>query len=412
MPLPDALGQYNDEEMAALAELNDDKEVDPITGQLPLPNTARDPESREEKLRSYLMKRRGTGLDFANPTEGLKTYLKGKMAADERLLEPEYRQASRAPMNELQESNRGLSYLNLLQHSANQAGTLGGKAAPSGAFDKFTKDLQGQNMAAQQNLLRERGELEGTERNRERMMEYLATQYGKAGEKQSKQDRINALLASKQTDRLMKLQKDYGDEENIKNLNTLRDTYTSAQKLAANVSPLNDFTMLYQYVKANDPKTGVKDMELALATKAGSTWDKIASFAEGMKSGLMTDEKRAQLVDNMRVQAEAAEERAYETQQTYEDLAKSVGVDPNLVIGKRRSKYTPPKEETPPPPTEPQAPAAPPPAAPKTGGRMVLPNELPREEVTEQEHNEALQWARAHPDDPRAAKILQRAGGR
>jgi len=321
----------------------DEDQLDPLTGAQLMPNVPRDPNDPREKLKSYLAQR---------------------MEAEKKMASPEYRDASRAPQNELMQSNRDLALQKLLQQSANQFGTIGGKAASSQGSDQYLGELQNQNQQALQGMDRERMGAENAEGQRLKMMQYLADKFDSREQREAalqyrtdrdtKTDefRTQSLAAQKgktaadasgkDADRVLNLSTKYGDEENVKRLNNYRDSLANAEALSKNPSPANDTSLLYQYVKANDPNTGVKDMELQIASRSGPIWDRVKGYMEGMQSGLMLPDKRAQIMEAIRTQANAAEQRVQETERTYEDIARNAKVDPNLVIGGRRSRYKEP----------------------------------------------------------------------
>jgi hypothetical protein len=138
------------------------EETDVLTGQRLMPNTPRDPMDPREKLRSYLA---------------------SKMEADKKMMSPDYRQAMRAPQNELMENNRGLALQGLLQNSAAMLGTIGGKTASTAGSDNYLKQLQGFNADTMRGIEGERSQMQGQEDQRLKMMQYLADRQGTAEEK-------------------------------------------------------------------------------------------------------------------------------------------------------------------------------------------------------------------------------------
>lgn len=135
----------------------DQEELDVLTGQPLMPNTPRDPDDPREKLRSYLAQR---------------------AEADKRMTTPEYRQAMREPQNILQDSNRELALGKLFMNAANQAGTIGGRAASTQGFDQYAGELQNQNAQALAGINRERSDIEAMDDRRLKTMQYLADKYG------------------------------------------------------------------------------------------------------------------------------------------------------------------------------------------------------------------------------------------
>jgi hypothetical protein len=138
------------------------EETDVLTGQRVMPNVPRDPNDPREKLRSYLAQ---------------------KMESEKKMMTPEYRQAMRAPQNELMDSNRGLALQGLLQNSAAMLGTVGGKTASTAGSDNYLKQLQGFNADTMRGIEGERSQMQGMEDQRLKMMQYLADRQGTAEEK-------------------------------------------------------------------------------------------------------------------------------------------------------------------------------------------------------------------------------------
>lgn len=155
--------------------LEDEEELDILTGARLMPNTPRDPD---------------------DPREKLKVYLKSRLGAEQQMGSPEFRQASRAPMEELQQSNRDLALSKLFNQAANQFGTIGGKAASSQGFDQYANELQKQNDQTMQGFKQDRLDAQGMDDQRFKMLEYLAGKYDArdaAAAKGARQDRMDAL---------------------------------------------------------------------------------------------------------------------------------------------------------------------------------------------------------------------------
>jgi hypothetical protein len=105
------------------------------------------------------------------------------MESEKKMMTPEYRQAMRAPQNELMDSNRGLALQGLLQNSAAMLGTVGGKTASTAGSDNYLKQLQGFNADTMRGIEGERSQMQGMEDQRLKMMQYLADRQGTAEEK-------------------------------------------------------------------------------------------------------------------------------------------------------------------------------------------------------------------------------------
>lgn len=332
-----AITDYMDDDEQESMRMPDD-DIPMIPAGTPMPNVPRNPDSPREMLRRELERKYGNEL---------------------RMMQPDMRRADREPRNVLMENNRDLAFQKLLANSAAGMGTIGGKAASTAGYDQFTNDLSKQNDAAYQGMMQQRKDISDAEDRRLKLMEYLDTKYGQdealrtkreiaqaaavrsAARDKKRDDQFDKTQSDKALDRQIKLMKDYGDEESTKKAMLYRDTLANAEALASQNTPEADTSLLYQYVRGNDPTTGVKDMELAIASRSGPIWDKIKAWAETMQSGQLLPEKKRNLLETIRGQAAAAEERLYDIDRTYDELARASGVDPELVIGKRRSRYKP-----------------------------------------------------------------------
>lgn len=130
--------------------LNEDDELLDPSGMLMaggMPNVPRDPEKE------------------ARDKERLKAYLQPRMERPDRGAE-----------NALMQNSRDLGLINLFAKAANQAGTVGGKAASSEPMDQFTRGLQGQNQQQIAGMASARKEMAADEDRRLKMMQYLEKQ--------------------------------------------------------------------------------------------------------------------------------------------------------------------------------------------------------------------------------------------
>jgi hypothetical protein len=107
----------------------------------------------------------------ADPRAKIKDYLErqGMVRAD-----PEMRKMGRASLDELRGSDRDIAFQNLLQKSAAQMGTIGGKAAPTGAFDEFSKNLMAQNAGARGDIMGQRKDAAAEDDRQIKIRKYMA----------------------------------------------------------------------------------------------------------------------------------------------------------------------------------------------------------------------------------------------
>lgn len=118
-----------------------------------------------------------TPRDPDNPDEKLKTYLRQKMRAQELMSDPEYRDLSRGASMKMQDSTRDLGLANLLQKSAAQMGTIGGKVADTSPGENYTKQLIGQNQSTMDQIGADRKAYSDEDDKTLKIKQYLANKF-------------------------------------------------------------------------------------------------------------------------------------------------------------------------------------------------------------------------------------------
>ena len=138
-------------------------------------------------------------------------------------------------------------------------------------------------------------------------------------------------------------------KRNFDQANSLRDEWTTnqvtkkSQTIKGNLDKIRtaprtgmgDISMVYNFISAQDPTTGVKEGEMALPGQASGVSDKVIGLYNNLiKGDRMTDAQRAQLLQAAQ-QLEVAQRKSQsQFDQRYTDLATGYGIEPENVIYK------------------------------------------------------------------------------
>jgi hypothetical protein len=218
--------------METFDSMFEEEDIDPVTGQPYQPNTPRDPDDPREKMR---------------------TYLANKLASEKKMATPEFRQANRAPMDALQGSNRELAMGKLMMNSANQMGTMGGKSASSKGFDEYSDQMMSMNQAAGQNMLRERQDAIASDDRQGKMLQYLADKYQSAEDKEA--------ARKLQSDKIQKDDAYRQETLGLKKQELALQQHKSTGAAKATDARNRDFAKRYNEWKTTDKGTFQKNMQ-------------------------------------------------------------------------------------------------------------------------------------------------------
>lgn len=142
-------------------------------------------------------------------------------------------------------------------------------------------------------------------------------------------------------DTTLKLSERYNQDPTTKATAEVRSSWEKAQGLAEKPTPLNDIALVYNFMKANDPGSTVREGEFAMAAKSGSLGDQLKQYVLMAESGKMSDQKRGEMLNAIKAQMEAQERRQLQVDNYYSDIANQYKAKPELVVGKKRSTATP-----------------------------------------------------------------------
>lgn len=136
-----------------------------------------------------------------------------------------------------------------------------------------------------------------------------------------------------------KLSQSYNSDPTTKATADVRGAAAKAEALVKNPTPTNDISLIFNYMKANDPGSTVREGEFALAARSGSLGDKMQAFVSQAATGQLTADKRKEMLESIRSQAKTQEGRQAQVDQYYSDQAKAFGADDKLVVGTKRSTF-------------------------------------------------------------------------
>lgn len=118
------------------------------------------------------------------------------------------------------------------------------------------------------------------------------------------------------------------------NFITIGDSYNTIKKLAANPSPAGDISLIFSYMKMNDPGSTVREGEYANAQNAGSIpTTLVAKYNKMLAGDTLAPSQRKDFEAQARNIYEAQRDRHDKTvRKRYEALARKNNVDPESVV--------------------------------------------------------------------------------
>ncbi|HEY9661982.1 MAG TPA: hypothetical protein V6C65_26295 [Allocoleopsis sp.] len=142
-------------------------------------------------------------------------------------------------------------------------------------------------------------------------------------------------LEKENKDMTYKFTKTYQDDDVTKRTTEIRMAKKQAENLAANPSPTNDISLVFAFMRSNDPRSTVREGEYAMAAQAGGLPQKFQAMYEQAKKGELPPEARANMLKTIQTNAESQEASQTERDAYYAEQARFYKVDPELVIGKK-----------------------------------------------------------------------------
>lgn len=153
----------------------------------------------------------------------------------------------------------------------------------------------------------------------------------------------------------------------------VRDAFGRIKASAKDPSAAGDLALIFNYMKVLDPGSTVREGEFATAQNAAGVPERVVNVYNQVKSGQrLNPNQRADFVGRASSLYQSQEQGLAQLEQQYSGLATRAGVNPKDVIVDYRVKT---------------------------------------KDLSAQDR-EAIKWANAHPNDPRAIQILKMQGRR
>lgn len=124
------------------------------------------------------------------------------------------------------------------------------------------------------------------------------------------------------------LQTQYDRDPEVRKTKTVLDSYASTQQLLKNPTPASDQALIYNYMKALDPNSVVRETEAETAAALGGLMERAkAQYTKLAGDGMLSDQQRADLAAQIRSLAESASARQATIDSDFTALASRRGVD-------------------------------------------------------------------------------------
>jgi hypothetical protein len=124
------------------------------------------------------------------------------------------------------------------------------------------------------------------------------------------------------------LQRQYDKDPEVRKTKTVLDSFASTQKLLKNPTPASDQALVYNYMKALDPNSVVRETEAETAAALGGLQERAkAQYSKLAGEGMLSDAQRIDLAKQIKTLAETAAERQEAIDAEFSTLAGRRGVD-------------------------------------------------------------------------------------
>lgn len=171
------------------------------------------------------------------------------------------------------------------------------------------------------------------------------------------------------------LRKEFSGLPEVKQFKEVSVQYDKVKRAAAKPSAAGDLSMIFAYMKMLDPTSSVKETEFANAQNAAGVPERIAAQWNRMKKGeRLSEQQRADFIGQAANLYGAHQTQFSQSAERYKTIGTKNGLAPDDIVG----GY-------------------------ELGGGQPA-------KTASGSKDKALEWAKANPKDPRAAKILQKIG--
>ena len=153
-----------------------------------------------------------------------------------------------------------------------------------------------------------------------------------------------AALAGDKNKVSLELSKRYRDDDVTKRTVQLRQNTQAAEDLyqkqlnSKTRSSANDIALIFNFVRAQDPASTVREGEYSLAGKQGGLYDLYRSYVQKLEDGTLDDKVRSYMINTIRTQASAQEKMQKRADEDYQVMGTKLGADLDVIFGKRTNQ--------------------------------------------------------------------------
>lgn len=190
-----------------------------------------------------------------------------------------------------------------------------------------------------------------------------------------------------------------------KQMNEVDTSYRKIKNISAKPSPAGDMSIIYNYMKMQDPGSTVRETEFANAERAKSWFDSVGvpnavrlAYIKATKGEGLLPEQRVDFVNQAKNLYDSQYESYNNMVQPYKTLADQSGLNfENIALYKPVLKEIKQDKE---------------PSLAKQAGKAVLDLAVPSAQASglTSEDQQAINWARANSSNPKAQQILKLHG--
>lgn len=129
------------------------------------------------------------------------------------------------------------------------------------------------------------------------------------------------------------LRKEYNTQKSVQDLSIMNSAYNKIKDVAKEPSAANDMSLVYNFMKLQDPNSSVREGEYATAEQArGVDSSVLAAYNKLTKGERLTPEQRNDFLRSATTNFNSAIKANELIQNRYSDLAKSQQIDPSQVV--------------------------------------------------------------------------------
>lgn len=147
-----------------------------------------------------------------------------------------------------------------------------------------------------------------------------------------KLDKGNA-LAKVNFDQAHTLRNEYMNNPMTKRTSEITDAYRRMQEVASNSTPASDISLIYNFMKINDPGSTVREGEFATAQNASGVPERLVNlYNKALKGTRLSDEQRTDFLGQAQNLALGQIKNQEKLDATYSGLSQKYGISPDQVL--------------------------------------------------------------------------------